>query len=466
MFGKISLLVFLVFFMGFSNIVYSQDIILNLELIDEEEFFEKFGYKIKHIKTSEDLDFNSYVFGDDFKISLKEAIIKDTTGELSNLVDSFINQDDRNLRLKMVDKIIFKWFGIENIAPNSRVLNFDTRKLLVIEMVTDENFDDIFPKDKPKNLGKEDILYFNYRYNYIRDMVYGFLMKSSRLYYLFEDTNKNYDFAYKHIQPKMDEVVDIIKKQYNKDKKKARETILDVGKISLVDKGFSKLGFNILRESFSDDDNFLIDIEHIDNVVFSEKDKDKFMDYINFGIRLEDKDNIIETGDGINIIYGGNGKDIIRTNDGGDTIRASVGDDEIYSDMGPDIINGGQGDDKIYAGIGDDIIYAGKGNDYIEGGDGCDIYIFGKGDGVDTIKELLFPYNEKNKALIKSSGSNTIKFKDDIKPEDVEIISVSPSKKEIRLKATEDKIVLLCPFNDNHFGIDYLVFKNGVSFFY
>ena len=69
----------------------------------------------------------------------------------------------------------------------------------------------------------------------------------------------------------------------------------------------------------------------------------------------------------------------------GDSIYGLDGDDEIYGDAGADTLNGGLGNDAIYGGDGADTLNGGLGNDALIGGDGNDIYLFAKGDGIDTI---------------------------------------------------------------------------------
>jgi Ca2+-binding RTX toxin-like protein len=52
---------------------------------------------------------------------------------------------------------------------------------------------------------------------------------------------------------------------------------------------------------------------------------------------------------------------------------------------GNDALDGGAGDDQIQGMLGDDTLYGDAGNDLLDGGPGADAYIFGRGDGQDTI---------------------------------------------------------------------------------
>jgi len=59
--------------------------------------------------------------------------------------------------------------------------------------------------------------------------------------------------------------------------------------------------------------------------------------------------------------------------------------DTLVGTDGDDIIFGAGGNDAIFGGAGDDIIDSGAGNDYLVGEGGADLFVFGDGDGHDTI---------------------------------------------------------------------------------
>lgn len=78
----------------------------------------------------------------------------------------------------------------------------------------------------------------------------------------------------------------------------------------------------------------------------------------------------------------------------GDTYRGLGGNDTINGNGGNDILYGGAGDDSLNGGIGRDTLHGGTGNDVLNGGDdtynganGSDLYLFNRGDGIDTIQE-------------------------------------------------------------------------------
>ncbi|WP_136661282.1 calcium-binding protein, partial [Nitratireductor sp. XY-223] len=131
-------------------------------------------------------------------------------------------------------------------------------------------------------------------------------------------------------------------------------------------------------------------------------------------------------------IYGG---------DGDDRLTGGGGDDKIFGGDGNDRLTGGGGDDKIFGGDGDDTLYGGrvvvfrrvaesaatqsetthyfsgsggdtleggKGNDTLHGGDGSDRFVFGAGDGTDTILDF-------------EDGTDILVIKGDLKFSDLDI---------------------------------------------
>ncbi|MEL6765117.1 MAG: calcium-binding protein, partial [Cyanobacteria bacterium J06607_6] len=126
-----------------------------------------------------------------------------------------------------------------------------------------------------------------------------------------------------------------------------------------------------------------------------------------------DDDNSIAGQGGSDIIAGGLANDIILGGDGDDVLRGDLnsrnpqdgsaggndiifggeGSDRIGGKAGNDILSGDAGDDFIWGDDGDDIIMGVTGNDVLvgdnfSGGSGSDLFVFGNGDGTDTILDF------------------------------------------------------------------------------
>ena len=171
-------------------------------------------------------------------------------------------------------------------------------------------------------------------------------------------------------------------------------------------------------------------------------------------------DNIIGytiyAGAGDDSIYGGKNNDKIYGQAGDDTIRSGAGDDLIYGGSGADTIIAEEGNDTLYGGSGNDQLYGREGNDILEGGEGNDVlyggagddtYIFGRGDGVDTIHDAV-------------GGFDTIQFKEGISKDDIEFVRTAHDEAELRIKGTDDRIILRKLFNAKE-GVEQLQFSDG-----
>ncbi|MEM8504476.1 MAG: Ig-like domain-containing protein [Cyanobacteria bacterium P01_D01_bin.1] len=124
-------------------------------------------------------------------------------------------------------------------------------------------------------------------------------------------------------------------------------------------------------------------------------------------------DDAIDAGGGNDTVAGGLGDDVILGGDGEDVLRGDLnsrrtqnnvaggndiifggtGDDRIGGKSGDDILSGGEGDDLIYGDAGNDIIMGVTGDDILigdnfSGGTGSDLFVFGNGDGTDTILDF------------------------------------------------------------------------------
>ena len=106
--------------------------------------------------------------------------------------------------------------------------------------------------------------------------------------------------------------------------------------------------------------------------------------------------NIIIGGYDNDHIEGNGGNDILQGNGGADTLNGGDGDDDLSGGTGNDALNGDAGTDTLQGGLGNDTLDGGAGNDTLGGGsldfrnnttrgDGNDTYLFGRGDGQDTV---------------------------------------------------------------------------------
>lgn len=93
------------------------------------------------------------------------------------------------------------------------------------------------------------------------------------------------------------------------------------------------------------------------------------------------------------------------------TLRGDASSGTFYGTDGNDIIDGGAGNDNVIAWGGDDTVLGGAGNDTLNGHNGIDTYVFGYGDGQDTISD--------------SNAGNYLQFEAGITLDDVRMVTTS-----------------------------------------
>jgi trimeric autotransporter adhesin len=98
-------------------------------------------------------------------------------------------------------------------------------------------------------------------------------------------------------------------------------------------------------------------------------------------IGFHDRDDFIDALDGDDVLSGQGGNDQILGGAGADTLNGGGGNDTLSGGTGIDTLNGNAGDDVLDAGAGND--------PFINGGAGSDSYLFGIGDGQDTVQNHI-----------------------------------------------------------------------------
>src|SRR3546814_19760497 len=78
----------------------------------------------------------------------------------------------------------------------------------------------------------------------------------------------------------------------------------------------------------------------------------------------------------------------MRISDWSSDVCSSDLDDDLYGNGGNDRLYGGKGDDYLDGGSGYDRVHGGAGDDFLIGGSDKDLFVFGRGDGHDTIADF------------------------------------------------------------------------------
>ena len=139
------------------------------------------------------------------------------------------------------------------------------------------------------------------------------------------------------------------------------------------------------------------------------------------------------------LFAGTDANDAINGTASADTINGGLGNDTLYGRSGDDALNGGAGSDTLIGELGNDALDGGAGNDTLNGGSGNNVYLFGKGDGQDSVS---YVYDAT------ASKLNTLQFKSGVLASEVTLRQVydpsfgGSSALEFSIAGTIDKITV------------------------
>ncbi len=96
-------------------------------------------------------------------------------------------------------------------------------------------------------------------------------------------------------------------------------------------------------------------------------------------------DDFVDSGAQNDVVIGGAGADVLIGGADNDVLWGDKGNAHLGASDGGDYLDGGAGNDVLEGHGGGDILVGGIGNDTLNGGIGRDIYVYNRGDGIDTI---------------------------------------------------------------------------------
>jgi autotransporter-associated beta strand protein len=121
---------------------------------------------------------------------------------------------------------------------------------------------------------------------------------------------------------------------------------------------------------------------------------------------------VINGGNGNNVLVGTPGNDVIVGGNGNDTISSGEGNDNLTGGNGNDVLQSGNGNSVLDGGNGDDILSAGNGNNVLTGGNGNDILTVGNGNNnlSGGNGDDIFRVGTGNNSLVGGNGNDTFAF--------------------------------------------------------
>ena len=307
---------------------------------------------------------------------LHQAFVRDPSGSLKNLVETFIAQTDPAARTSILQQLIFKWTGAENIAPNSRGPFMDARKLHVMERYYGQDF--VWPYGRNPNVSAAVLLDQSYRD--LSERFYAQLMVQSHISDLNELITYQVGSDFFHVES-ADVSAPITQLQTE------LTTDPESGKVRLSEFARTLRGLGL-----QDTVNYLSFRE-----TFIQQDESLGFVIDSGGLPFRPQTNLYGHYLGTNQAEAmlrdpTRGDAFINGYSGADVLYGSDRHEYLIQELGDSVLIAGGGNDRILAGAGDDLLDGGPGNDLLYGEAGSDTYIFRRGSGRDVIFDANVPH--------------------------------------------------------------------------
>ncbi|OHU86659.1 hypothetical protein BET10_18530 [Pseudoalteromonas amylolytica] len=336
--------------------------------------------------------------------SLHETMANDTSGQLKELVEGFVNAGNAQQRQELLNKVIYRWTGqIDNEGGRYYQSPIDRRKIKALAQFYGFEIPD------PQGTGIDYAREYEAIFAKWSDKLFFKLAASSFLENFFSQVDWSKDEATEQWHANFDYAIDGVIKYVDAHPEKAQLYISDIAKaINGID-------------PYSD--------RHLKHFVaqFTAKvDTGELDGYSDFTkALLSNLGNILSS-------------------------EASTGGAD-------DFLFGLDGDDTLDAGAGNDVIDGGTGNDVLIGGEGNDVYRFGVGYGQDTIRNV--------DALLDSQGNrrrDTVNLIGSLTPADITLLRRGDDL-VIEITGTGDRLFIESHFTVDGIArhIDVIVFSDG-----
>ena len=346
--------------------------------------------------------------------SLHQAMARDTTGQLQQLVEQVISTAG-NEQKALITQMIYRWTGVENIDPNSRGALKDARQLEALEQLMGEEFIQQARGSNPGNNATQIIVKaFNDLCDYVKDKLeYGATVEMISRVWITTNSDNEIDSFY------VGSLVNYLEFKYAENSENALLQIKQL-KITLLKLGaIGQAALEALAQAGNPAGNELLQML----------------------ARVADL-NLMGT-DGDDILNAVSGNDVLKGGSGNDTLYARSGNDVLVGDKGNDILN------------------AGAGNDIAKGGLGSDTYEFNRGDGeleiVDEDHKALYYQDRRYRS------EDVLKLGEGISKKDLSITREQDGYTRIRITDSSDVIQFKSTHDDYKMPLDRIVLADGSS---
>jgi Ca2+-binding RTX toxin-like protein len=278
--------------------------------------------------------------------SLHQAMARDESGRLQELVEQFMAETDRSVRSQLMTDILYEWVGVSDLDPTSRGVYIDARTVAVLETFLGEPF---LQAGSP-NPRQQAAALLEQAFGELAKAMYSDLMLQTHLKPYIESIE--IVFAEDGIELDFSPIHGMFADYREQDRLKALDELIEFNQIA--GKNLASLGWagtnmllGWLQEDYGTGD-------------LPEGFESEFVIHGSGTLRGTADDNILIGDESHNTLYGTGGSNLL--------------------------IAGG-GNNYLYGGTGDNIFVMGSGTDrlYSQTTSSNDVYRFGRGDGTNTI---------------------------------------------------------------------------------
>jgi Ca2+-binding RTX toxin-like protein len=313
---------------------------------------------------------------------LHQAMTRDATGDLQDLVTEFAAETDPVERAALVEQIVFRWTGAEEVDPASRGTFMDARQLHVVEQFLGEAYTG-FLGANPHHASAPLLID---AYVQLREMVYGQLMAQSHLQGLYGLVTYTWDEATQILQGHLEGVQTALDAQLTADPVAGLVVVGEFGRSLRGLRLQASVEYGVLRQhlvQLGGDIAWAFDSSGRNEILGTAAAETLNGTSSPDAIRGFEGNDTLAGAQGADTLWGENGDDALHGDAGEDVVMGGAGNDTLYGDAGDDFVTGDAGNDTVYGGSGNDTIEGGSGDDQLNGEDGSD-YVVG-GEGTDTL---------------------------------------------------------------------------------
>lgn len=333
--------------------------------------------------------------------SLHQAMLRDSSGHLQDLVQQFINETDTTARHALITPLIYAWTGTENIDPASRSTYVygnaigDARIVASLEAVLGEAYLGTWCwGERDPNPNRPASVILTQAFNELGNTFYAQLMAQTHFKPLFDSVSIAWDASSGQFVLDVTDTVSLLETIYTS-QTNAASTISDFVNVLKLNGDAGQEILAALRATGDlEGDNFAVLLGSL----------------------------------GLNFLIG----------DAQDNALYGINEDESLLGMA--------GNDQLYGSGGNDILDGGLGNDILQGGAGNDTYRFNSGGGQDTIFDT-----DSNDSLVLGVGIN---------PADV-VLTRSDYDLVLTIKGSSDQLTLQNFGGGRAYQIEQIQFADG-----